>query len=73
MSLSLQKMPCARCELRSRRERELAVEFAKILMEGMPPLEIAAKLERFELICEQREASPTDLLLPAAPCLLAGE
>jgi len=43
-------------------EREIAVEFAKLLMEDMTPEQIEAKLERFELICEQRgiSFSPTD-------------
>lgn len=43
-------------------EREIAVAFARLLMEDMTPEQIEAKLERFELICEQREISfsPTE-------------
>lgn len=53
-------------------ETEKYRQFERILMEEMTEAQLVVALERWELICEQRDwAVPADkLLLPAPPCLL---
>jgi hypothetical protein len=58
---------------RLRLEREQATAFVELLLDGMPAIQIASKMERFELICAQRGWRNPDLLLPSPSCQLASE